>query len=97
MFIEMEVTNVQEVLIFGTVISPIILAFVQLIKNTLNVPKNIIPLVALIVGLLVGVATHPFTDLDLYLRLWAGALSGLSATGLFELMKKNGDIEKGKQ
>jgi len=27
----------------------------------------------------------PFTEMGLVLRLWAGGLAGLSATGLFEL------------
>lgn len=75
----------QEVLIFATIISPVILGLVELIKQTVNFPRNLVPLVALVVGLLVGFAGQPFTDLDLTLRLWAGGLAGLAATGLFEL------------
>ena len=76
------------VLIFATILAPIILAMVQLIKMTANIPKNYISLIAFAVGIFIGFAASPFTDLDLVLRLWAGGLAGLSATGLFELGNK---------
>ncbi|KYG28189.1 holin [Alkalihalobacillus trypoxylicola] len=78
----------ETVLIFATVISPIILALVELIKKTVNVKKNFIPLLALIVGLAIGALSYPFTDLDLTFRLWAGGFAGLAATGLFEIGNK---------
>ena len=73
------------VLTFATVLSVFVLALVQLVKKSINIPANVVPLVGLVVGMLVGLAAYPFTDLDLTLRLWAGGLAGLSATGLFEL------------
>ncbi len=76
----------QEVLVFATIIAPIILALVELVKQTVNFPKNYIPLVAVILGLAVGVAAQPFTGLGLVLHLWAGGLAGLSATGLFQFV-----------
>lgn len=75
-----------EVLIFATVLAPIILALVQLAKKTVDFKNNLVSLIAFAVGLFVGAAAAPFTDLDIVLRLWAGGLAGLSATGLFELM-----------
>lgn len=85
----------QEVLAFATVIAPIILALVELAKRTVTFPKNYVPIIALILGLLVGFAAQPFTDLDLVLRLWAGGLAGLSSTGLFELFNKREGETKG--
>lgn len=73
------------VLAFASVLAIFVLALVQLVKKTVNMPTNIVPLVGLVIGMLVGAAAYPFTDLDLTLRLWAGGLAGLSATGLFEL------------
>ena len=75
-----------EVLIFATLLAPIILALVQLIKKTTNIKNNYLSLIAFVVGIFVGAAAAPFSDLDIVLRLWAGGLAGLSATGLFELM-----------
>ncbi len=84
----------QEVLAFATIIAPIILALVELTKSTVKFPKNYVPLVALFIGLAVGFAAQPFTELDLVLRLWGGGLAGLSATGLFELVKKTDGYTK---
>lgn len=80
-----------EVLIFATILAPITLALVQLLKKTFNIKNNLLSLIALAVGLFVGFAASPFTELDLVFRLWAGGLAGLSATGLFELV----DNQKG--
>ncbi|MFD5022272.1 holin [Paenibacillus sp. NPDC058367] len=77
--------NLTNVLAFASMIAVFVLAGVQFVKSTFNVPKNILPLIGLVIGLLVGAATYPFTELELVLRLWAGGLAGLSATGLFEL------------
>lgn len=82
----MEVLN--NVMAFASVLAVFVLALVQLVKKTINLPKNIIPLIGVVIGVLVGAAASPFTDLELVLRLWAGGLAGLSATGLFELGNK---------
>ncbi|WP_068783199.1 holin [Paenibacillus phocaensis] len=82
----MEVLN--NVMAFASVLAVFVLALVQLVKTTINLPKNIVPLIGVVIGILVGAAASPFTDLDLVLRLWAGGLAGLSATGLFELGNK---------
>ena len=76
------------VLIFAAVLAPIITALVEMIKKAVNMPINFIPVLALLVGLLIGFAAQPFTDLDYVNRLWAGGLAGLAATGLFELVKQ---------
>lgn len=77
--------NLTDVLAFASLIAVFVLAAVQLVKNTVNLPKNIVPLVGVVIGLVIGLVAYPFTDLVLTLRLWSGALAGLSATGLFEL------------
>lgn len=76
-----------EVLILATVLAPIILGLVELIKKSAedSIRKNYIPPIALAVGVFIGYAAQPFTDLDVVLRLWSGGLAGLAATGLFEL------------
>ena len=85
----------EQVIIFSTVLAPIILALTQLFKTSVKAPKNIIPLVSVAIGLLVGLCSSPFTDLDIYLRLWSGLLAGLSATGLFELTNTREGTTKG--
>lgn len=84
------------VLAFASVLSVFVLALVQLVKTTINLPKNWIPFIGVLVGMLVGAAAYPFTELGLVLRLWAGGLAGLSATGLFELGNNRNGMTKEK-
>lgn len=85
----MDNQNLTNVLAFASVIAVFVLAGVQFVKKTVKIPNNVLPVIGLVIGLLIGAAAYPFTDLDLTLRLWAGGLAGLSATGLFELAFSN--------
>lgn len=86
----------ETVLLFATILAPIVVALVELIKRTATqFPSNFIPLMAFVVGVLVGLVAYPFTDLDAVLRLWAGGFAGLAATGLFELGVKAKDSVTG--
>ncbi|NQX48613.1 holin [Paenibacillus tritici] len=79
----------DNVLAFASLLAVVILALVQLIKKNTCLPRNVIPFIGLGIGLGIGAAAYPFTELDMALRLWAGGLAGLSATGLFELALNN--------
>lgn len=79
----------DDVMAFASILAVFVLALVQLVKNSINIPRNAVPIIGLLIGLLIGAAAYPFTELDILLRLWAGGLAGLSATGLFELAFKD--------
>ncbi|ETT46262.1 holin [Paenibacillus odorifer] len=81
----MDNQNLTDVLAYASVLAVFVLALVQLVKNNITMPKNLVPFVGLAIGLLIGAVGYKFTELDLVLRLWAGGIAGLSATGLFEL------------
>jgi len=83
-----------EVLLFATILAPIILALIELIKKTAPIPNNFIPLIAFAVGIFIGFVAYPFTELPVDLRLWAGGLAGLASTGLFELGTKREGTSK---
>ncbi|OKP81650.1 holin [Paenibacillus sp. P3E] len=78
-----------QVMAFASALSVIVVALLNLVKATVTLPKNLIPIIGLLLGLGAGYAAFIFTDLELVPRLWAGAFAGLSATGLFELFKNN--------
>lgn len=80
------VTVLDDVMAFASVLAIFVLALVQLVKKSIKLPRNAVPVVGFVIGLLTGAAAYPFTELDIALRLWAGGLAGLSATGLFELV-----------
>lgn len=84
----------QQVLIFTTILAPIIAAVVQVVKQTVTLPNNVLPILSLVIGLAVGSVSFPFTEMDLVLRLWAGAFAGLGGTGLYELVAKREGTSK---
>lgn len=90
----MEIFN--NVLAFAGVIAVIVTVLVQVTKNAINIPKTIVPLVGIVIGLIVGAIAYPFTDLDLTSRLWSGLFAGFSATGLYELVKPTPGTTKDK-
>ncbi|MEI3607703.1 holin [Pseudogracilibacillus sp. SE30717A] len=81
-----------EVLAMATAIAAVTSGVVQAIKKTEKINKRYMPLVAILVGLILG-ALALFMDIGLVERLWAGGISGLAATGLFELGKNT--VESG--
>lgn len=72
-------------LIFAGIIIPVVTALVQLLKVTVTLPKNLIPIISVVLSIVVAALAYPFTDLDLTMRIWSGLFAGLSATGFFEL------------
>ena len=84
----MENEVMQQVLIFSTILAPIVGAMVQVAKKTVTLPNNVLPILSLVIGLGVGSVAFPFTDMDIVLRLWAGAFAGLGGTGLYEVFNK---------
>lgn len=76
-----------EILAMATAIAPVTLAVIEAIKQALGINERYYPVLAIFIGALLGVAAY-FLDVEIGLRIWAGAISGLSAVGLFELGKQ---------
>lgn len=49
----------NSVLAFASVLAVFVMALVQLVKNSVNLPRNVVPAVGLVIGLLVGAAAYP--------------------------------------
>lgn len=84
----------EEILILGAAISGIVFAIIELIKSTESIPKKWLPPVGLVIGLLAGYFSYPFSSLGVEMRLWAGLVAALGATGFFELVKPVKTIKK---
>lgn len=86
----------EEILIIASIISPVTSGIVQVIKKATNVNENLLPIVAVLVGIILGILATFLVDVDVVIRIWAGAISGLASTGLFELSKNVKDeVENG--
>ena len=75
-----------EILAMATVIAPVTGGLLQVVKKATQVNKRYVPLMAVALGIVLGAAAV-FLETDIVLRVWAGGISGLAATGLFELGK----------
>lgn len=82
-----------EILALATIIAPITTAVVEAVKRTAFVKRKYLPLLATLIGIGIG-SSALFLDVELILRMWAGGISGLASTGLFELGKKSIDEDK---
>ncbi|MNH04005.1 Phage holin [compost metagenome] len=80
--------DLTQVYAMATGIAIITAALTQVAKVSFGVPKRVIPLIALIIGMLLGVAAAPLSDASVPVLLWAGGISGLMASGMFETAKK---------
>ncbi|WP_172369556.1 holin [Sporosarcina jiandibaonis] len=76
----------NEILISATAIAIVVTGLVQVFKQATNINKRYLPLMAIIIGILVGAAAY-FLDAELGLRMWAGGIAGLMSVGLFETGK----------
>lgn len=75
----------NQILSIATLLLPIVTGVVQLIKQNISISKNAVPIFAIVVGILLGIAAIPLTGADWVTRAWAGGLAGMSSTGLYEL------------
>ncbi len=83
-----------DILILTSLLVPVIAGLVEVVKKTVNMKVNFIPVVALLIGLLIGFLAVPISELDTVMRLWAGGLAGLASVGLFEVVKQREGITK---
>jgi len=79
----------NQILIIATIIAPVTTALVEAVKKTGYIRDNFLPLTALVIGVLLGLAASFLpVDVPIAYLVWAGGISGLAATGLFENFKQ---------
>ena len=64
---------------------------VQAVKKGGFIPKHLLPLTAIVIGLLLGLASVPIFNVTIAIALWSGGVSGLASVGLFEIGKHTKD------
>ena len=85
----------EQIIAFAGIISVITIALTEVVKRTKTIPKNFIPIVSMVIGIVIGGVTifipEIVSELSIAGRLLAGLISGLMATGIWETFKnKNG-------
>ncbi|MFG6493748.1 holin [Fictibacillus sp. UD] len=79
----------EQVLMFSSLLAPLVTAMMELLKRTFPIQKKYIPICSFFIGLFIGLLASPFTNMNAELRLWSGGIAGLAATGLYEIGKKS--------
>lgn len=82
----------EQIITFAGIISVLTIALTEVIKRTNTIPKNIIPLISIVIGVVIGGITafipEIITELSIAGRLLAGLISGLMATGIWETFNR---------
>lgn len=83
--LSMDLTTVFAV---ATTLAIITACLLEVLKRATNMEARYVPLLALVIGILLGVAATPIADLTIPELLWAGAISGFMASGIFSTVKQ---------
>lgn len=82
----------DEIIIYSGVIGLLTLAIVELVKTSTNVPAKLMPLISVIIGVVIGAIALFIPEITGELsvggHLLAGLISGLSASGLYDVFSK---------
>lgn len=82
----------DEIIIYSGVIGLLTLAIVELVKASTNIPQKLMPLVSVIIGVVIGTVALFIPEITGELsvggHLLAGLISGLSASGLYDVFSK---------
>ena len=82
----------DEIIIYSGIIGALTLAIVELVKTSTNVPAKLMPLISVIIGVVIGAIALFIPEITGELsvggHLLAGLISGLSASGLYDVFSK---------
>ena len=77
---------------FALTISAITLGLTEVIKKLFNIPKDVIPLISIGLGVVVSLFSYVVpeiqTNISVYGLILSGMISGLMASGMWETFKK---------
>lgn len=76
----------EQILLLVSILTPIIAGIIELVKQV-GLNTKYAPLAAIGVGVALA-ALYTFGDIELTMRLWAGLLAGLAASGFYSQIKE---------
>lgn len=71
----------------AVILAPITTGIIEVVKQTLNIDNQYLPVMSLLVGILVAVAIALGTGQDIVQFVLVGIVGGLSASGLYDQAK----------
>ncbi|MFK5707096.1 hypothetical protein [Lysinibacillus boronitolerans] len=64
----------------------IVLAVVEVLKKTINLNTQNMPITSVVIGIFIGLVLWPLAEFPLYVMLISGFIAGLTASGTFDLI-----------
>lgn len=83
------------IIVYAGIIGVLTFGVIEVVKASTNISSKLMPLISVLIGVLVGAVAlfipEITGDLSVGGHLLAGAISGLSASGLYDLASKTKD------
>lgn len=80
----MDLTNI---FLIASAIVLIVVAVVEVLKKTFKIKKRFLPATSVLVGIFIALILTPLTDHNFYYMGIVGLITGLTASGAFDLVK----------
>lgn len=85
----------NDMLVLASALALVVPLAMSAIKSAFNLPNNVVPLVAIILGAVLGGLSIPlFPQVSVFILIWAGAIAGAGGVGLREVVTQRDGYTK---
>lgn len=85
----------NEMLALASALAVIVPLAIGAVKSAFNIPNNVIPLVAILLGAVLGGLSLPlFPQVSVFMLIWAGAIAGAGGVGVREVVTQREGYSK---
>lgn len=85
----------NEMLALASALAVIVPLVISAVKSAFNLPNNVLPLVAILLGAVLGGLSIPlFPQASVFVLIWAGAIAGAGGVGIREVVKNRDGYTK---
>lgn len=85
----------NEMLALASALAVIVPLAISAVKSAFNIPNNVIPLVAILLGAVLGGLSLPlFPQVSVFMLIWAGAIAGAGGVGVREVVTQREGYSK---
>lgn len=85
----------NEMLALASALAVIVPLAISAVKSAFNIPNNVIPIVAILLGAVLGGLSLPlFPQVSVFMLIWAGAIAGAGGVGVREVVTQREGYSK---
>lgn len=79
--------DLTKIFTLAAIMVAIVLAVSEVLKKTFKINTQYMPITSVVIGIFVGLVCWPLSEYPMYIILIAGFVTGLTASGTFDLLK----------